>query len=529
MLRELARLPQVDLIAEYVRPRLYADHARHLIGADAAQTAAAGGIDLTGDGEIVGIADTGIDDAHPDFAGRIVTIIARGRAGDHSDPAGHGTHVAGCVLGDGTASGGVVKGTAPKAKLFFQSLLDASGHLGGLPLDLNDLFLEAYNAGVRIHNDSWGSDGPSRYTINSEEVDEFVQAHPDMLIVLAAGNEGRAPAAPLKSAVGFVDWLSIGTPASSKNAITIGASRSDRIDGPSVARTWGAAWPADFTTKPIAAEFISGDPESLAAFSSRGPCDDRRIKPDVVAPGTDIAAAKSSLAPLRNFWGSYPTGAAAPNPHYAYDGGTSMAAPLVTGAAAAIRQYYVAQGHQPSAALLKATLVNSTGRLGGADSTAPTTGFPNYHQGHGRIDLSRAVPNAARPAMQLFFSDDWNTAASGLGNTGDYARFQLNVAAGCPELRVCLAYTDLPARALQNNVNLIVQRGGDPKKYVGNADLPNALTILDVDNNLESVRITKPAAGVYYILVVASNLLKGPQTFALVITGEGLSAFTVSP
>jgi iron(III) transport system substrate-binding protein len=70
---------------------------------------------------------------------------------------------------------------------------------------------------------------------------------------------------------------------------------------------------------------VSGDPKAMAAFSSRGPCDDRRIKPDVVAPGTDIVSTRSATAPLSHFWGPHQ------NAKYAYMGGTSMAAPLVAG------------------------------------------------------------------------------------------------------------------------------------------------------------------------------------------------------
>ena len=447
VLSDLALLPEVDVIAEYVKPVLYNDAARRILGVDSGQGNPSVCVQQDGNAQIVAVADTGIDDTHPDFAGRIVAKVARGRANDTSDPAGHGTHVAGSILGDGSASNGQYKGIAPKANLFFQSLLDANGDLGGLPLDLNDLFDEAYQGGARIHNNSWGANTPSLYTINSEEVDEFVRKNPDMLIVVAAGNAGTA-ANPRKATTGFVDWLSIGSPASCKNALTVGASRSDRTNGPLSATTWGQGWPAAFPQPPISNETISGDPNSLAAFSSRGPCDDRRIKPDVVAPGTEIASTKSSLAPIANFWGPVQI-----NPQYAYDGGTSMATPLVSGCAALVRQYFVEQRqHQPSAALLKATLVNSTQWLTGADSTAPSPGKPNYHQGHGRIDMQMAIPNPCQPGLDLQFVDNWQDKTTFFTRTGERKRYQFVLPAGTPELRICMAYTDAPARALQNKM-----------------------------------------------------------------------------
>ena len=520
MLQDLAVLPEVDAIAQFVPPDLYNDRARRLLGVDG--LAASPSLPILaqdGSGQIVAVADTGIDDQHPDFQGRIVGKVGRGRQNDTSDPHGHGTHVAGSVLGDGTASGGKIKGTAPQAKLFFQSLLDEDGKLGGLPVDLNDLFKEAYDAGARIHNDSWGADLGSIYTMNSEEVDEFIHDHPDMLIVIAAGNAGKA-ASPRKSAKGFVDWLSIGSPASCKNALTVGASRSDRTDGALSAKTWGEGWPNNYPDPPIAQEKISGDPQSLAAFSSRGPTDDRRIKPDVVAPGTDIASTRSSLA--SKFWGPHP------NDKYAFDGGTSMATPLVSGCAALVRQYYVdTRKIEPSAALLKATLVNSTTWLTGADATAPSLGTPNYHQGHGRVNMQIAIPNPTQPGLSLQFVDSWKTQGAALSSTGDDPRrYQFILPKNVPELRICLAYTDAPARGLQNNVSLIVSHIGSGKKWQGNEQLADALTLPDPDNNVEVVRIGHPPAGTFLIQVFVVNMLKPPQDFALVVTGINVPALT---
>ena len=314
LLDDLAALPEVASIEEFVPPELHNNVARVLLGIDQApgdddedQANMAGdtGANLpqTGEGQIVAVADTGLDREHPDFADSIVDVVALGRPGDASDPHGHGTHVAGSVLGRGTASGGVVRGTAPRARLFFQSVLDTDGGLGGLPLDLGDLFEQAYQAGARIHNNSWGAATESAYTFNSIEVDEFVAHRRDMLIIISAGNEGQARDR-FHTQPGFVDWLSIGSPASAKNVLTVGASRSSRTEGGLSVLTYGQAF-GKFPQPPIADEKVSGDPEGLAAFSSRGPCDDRRIKPDVVAPGTDILSTRSSLAPLRHFWGAY--------------------------------------------------------------------------------------------------------------------------------------------------------------------------------------------------------------------------------
>jgi subtilisin family serine protease len=512
---EIAALDGVQRIEEYVAPKLHNDRARVLMGVEKPNPGVA--VAQTGAGQIVAIADTGIDHRHPDFEGRIVGRVGRGRPGDTSDPHGHGTHVAGSVLGDGRGSAGKLRGVAPGAHLFFQSLLDSGGGLGGLPFDLNELFEEAYQNGARIHNNSWGSATASRYVVNSQEVDEFVSRRRDMLIVISAGNEGTA-ADGRNAPPGFVDWLSIGSPATCKNALTVGASRSDRTSGGLSDRTWKSAWPGDFPEPPIADKKISGDPEGLAAFSSRGPCDDHRIKPDVVAPGTDIASCKSALAPLSHFWGEFPG-----NDKYAFMGGTSMAAPLVTGCAALVREYFTAgRDHQPSAALLKAALINGTKWLKGEDADAPAKGLPNYHQGFGCINLIDTLPNPAHPELAVQFVDDWQTPGKSLSTTGSGARYRFSVGEGAKMLRVCLAYTDFGARALQNNLNLFLQLPSGKKK-IGNEKLPNSLNIPDPDNNVEVIRIDNPEPGDYLVQVTATNLLRTPQDFALVVTGEGVS------
>lgn len=510
---ELAALPEVAEVQEYVVPELHNDVARVLLGIDQPSgTSVQTHTPQTGEGQIVGVADTGLDETHPDFQGRIVGLIPLGRPNDASDPHGHGTHVAGSALGDGTASQGSLRGTAPEAQLFFQSVMDAQGGLGGLPLDLERLFEEAYQAGARVHNNSWGAATEAAYTFNSIEVDEFVAKRRDMLVVISAGNEGQAEVR-FHSDRGFVDWLSIGSPASAKNALTVGASRNSRTSGGFSQLTYDEAF-SGFPDAPIGTEHVSGDPQGLAAFSSRGPCDDRRIKPDVVAPGTDIASAKSSRAPLRHFWGPYPG-----NRKYAFMGGTSMAAPLVSGCAALVREYYIKQcDHEPSAALFKATLINSTRLLTADDAVADHAQLPNYHQGFGCVYMPWAIPNPSEPDLKLEFLDTLRDQALQFRRNGQRFRFSFSSDGNRP-LRLCLTWTDLPGRALQNNLNLFLQLPSG-EKVSGNTNLPQKLTRLDRDNNVEIIRLEDPEPGNYLIQITASNLLRGSQDFALVLTGD---------
>jgi len=346
VLPALAALPGVRWIEPFVPPRSVNDVAAGLTGVVTAWNTLA----LTGTGQTVAVADTGLDlgqtGSITDFAGRIISAHCMGRSDPcrWDDPHGHGTHVAGSAVGSGALSGGQLRGVAPGAGLVVQSLYSPT-QPGGLyiPADLNLLLAPAYTDGARIHNDSWGSPG-NRYDTWAQTADQFVWDHPEVVIVAAAGNGGID-----RGGDGLVDPGSLYSPATAKNIIAVGASESLR-PGEAYTGTYGASpGGGNFPANPVHDDLIADAPGGLAAFSSRGPAADGRVKPDLVAPGTNMLSARSHHPAA-----SYPYTYSA---DYAYYSGASQAAPLVSGGAALVRQWYATQAVTPSAALVRATLI----------------------------------------------------------------------------------------------------------------------------------------------------------------------------
>ena len=476
---------------------------------------------LTGRGQVVCVADTGLDTGntvsmHPDFTNRLRAAFAWGRTNDWSDAMGHGTHVAGSVLGNGSAwSNGLFKGQAPGAELVMQSIADA-GNGVVLPDDLNDLFAQSYAAGARVQNDSWGESVNGQYTAHSRQVDEFVWAHPDMLICFSAGNSGVDG-----DADGRVDGGSLGAPASAKNALTVGAAATLRQPGSGgmSSETWGGAWGAQYPARPIAASPVSmpcdGVHQGMAAFSSRGPCMDGRVKPDIVAPGTDIVSCRSRAPGAGVLWGTGEgiLGNAASN-HYVFCGGTSMSSPLCAGAAALARQYLVeARGFaNPSAALVKALMLAgarslSPGQYGvGPFQEIPGASRPNSAEGWGHVDLGGA----------LFPESGTNVLVDGDAlNTDDVRTYAFQ---GAASNRLCamLVWSDYPscelsARNLVNDLDLVVITPSGAVLH------PNGGAGFDRTNNVEGVDVGRTEAGVYTVLVIGSDVPMGPQPFALAL------------
>jgi serine protease AprX len=527
--RALSALHGVRLITAKVIPTTCNNVATTLMGTTT--TIATGGLGLAGSGEIVAIADTGLDTGvastvMADFAGRVKAIFSWPvdasfnslvtNPGDDDGPSdlssGHGTHVAGSVLGGGSPGpGGAagIRGLAHDAKLVFQAVEQELNfvsaavanefdndpfQLAGLPSNLAKLFQQAYNQGARIHSDSWGGGAAGEYDATSRQLDEFIWKNPDFCVLVAAGNEG-VDGSP---ADGIVDEGSVSSPGTAKNCITVGASQSERPAFSS--DTFGKFWPDDFPRNPLKTEPVAGDRDKLAAFSSRGPTLDGRVKPDVVAPGTYILSTRSTqLPPASTGWKAYTA-----NPRYMYDGGTSMATPLTAGAVALVRQYFRTEQHvpAPSAALLKSTLICGARRMP-LPYVSSGILFDN-HQGAGRVDLDKVLS----PTGGAVFG--FQDVTPGL-KTGQASETTVTAVSSRP-LRVVLTYSDAPGRGLKNNLNLILI-APDGTRRIGNAT-GTSLTF-DTRNNVELVEVSAPAAGAWRIQVVGSNVPMSPQPFAL--------------
>ncbi len=563
---ELAALPGVLAAEVEPDPRTQNNVARTLIGV----SPTAAGLGLDGSGEIVGVADSGLDNGVndatmlADFAGRIVNIRATVNkaafgVSNGADLNNHGTHVSGSILGNGSNSNGNIAGMAPAAQITMLSMGPNNSSGLSVPLDLyTGIYQDAFNDGARLHNNSWGSTGSfGAYTAFSRDVDEFMRDNREMLVLFAAGNEGSAGAG------------SVSAPGTAKNCLTVGASESVR-PLPATISINPNLQDADFnpatppTNVPLSINSFdqqADDSEDIASFSGRGPTDDGRIAPDLVAPGTFILSARSSVStadlgpdgqphvgpitglyaddadgvpthaeavgrglPGAPFFGTWnqttpasPAGSGAlAQANYFYNSGTSMATPITTGATALLRQYLRQQRGiaNPSGALIKAMLIN------GATVPAGDSNAPNNIRGFGWLNMTNTLSPA--PTGEQGYSDDINLAVA----TGDVRSFSVQIADTTQPFRVTLTWTDAPGSGLQNRLYLRVVA---PDGSITDGDLTAFPT---ASNNVQRVHIAAPLAGAYTIQVhgisvtfgIAAFLPALRQDFALaIINGVGFS------
>jgi len=391
------------------------------VKADAARNSFA----ALGDDIVWAVMDSGIDKDHPHFKKhknldvespldhRDFTVV-NGKGQPLVDPFGHGTHVAGIIAGEMTKEDGpivtesryrdetgevitvtkepeAISGMAPKCKLISMKVLDKDGQGQASNLIAAIEAIQEINGDgrrVRIHGvnmsvgydfePEWFACGQSPLCV---EVNRLVKT--GVVVVVAAGNTGYGFVQDaFKGAVTAGLGLTINDPGNAELAITVGSTHRD------MPHVYGVSY-----------------------FSSKGPTGDGRVKPDLVAPGEKIiscAAGTASMtgdnasnsgtktngpaaaadATASTASGAESTGgtaaapdAAIPKPvgKYKEDSGTSMAAPHVSGTIAAflsVRREFIGQPEQ-----VKNIFV----------STATDLKRDQYFQGHGLVDLMRAI------------------------------------------------------------------------------------------------------------------------------------------
>lgn len=515
-------------IADYSRaPQLCANE--DLSTAVARPESGIGETSLRGKGQVIAVADTGLDSGeineslHKDFQGRVKTIVSiplnsswdsyaiypRKDDGAADRNSGHGTHVAGLALGSGALSSGLHQGIAPDAELVFQALeeyveikneyqneFQNGYYLSGRPLDLGDLYGQAREFGARIHVNAWGDEANGQYTDDCYETDHFLHEHDDALVLFAAGNSGAD-----RDGNRVLDSRSLYAPASAKNVIAVGATEGGKDQG--LRASWGIfdAQNSRFRSSVDRSDRISGETDRIALFSSTGPTQDGRIKPDLCAPGTNLASPRSRLAAGKGW------GLASPLPHYMYNGGTSMAVGVVGGAAAIIREAWENYlGHPPSGPAIKALLILSTSPVISRRNNEPE---PLNVAGFGRIQITDALPQHNNRKILLI-----DKQGQGL-TTGEIQEFSITVSQGS-DLKAVLNWYDVPGETLINNLNLSLIAPSGETTW-GNHN-PNDAGQPDNANNVEMINLTNLDSGLYTLQVRATNIPSGPQGFALAIS-----------
>ncbi|MBI5775416.1 MAG: S8 family serine peptidase [Verrucomicrobia bacterium] len=480
-------------------------------------------LNLYGEGVIVGVNDTGVEENHPALQGRVINVP--GHPFRTTDINGHGTHVAGIIAGNGggrtptsvqgSVTGVQFVGKAPQATIFpINSLLASDDTLQQDNLTTN----------VHISNNSWSYNTPV-YTFASaiwdaavRDSDHRTNAPGDqpILYVFAAGNSGNGDAGGSGALPDTIE-----APANGKNVLTVGAIEQNRgitnvvqytnvvtnvfidVDVTGVPPNLVT----NFTTNLIAVTNIftirfldeTDSRDQVASYSSRGNVglgvegDYGRFKPDVVAPGSFVVSCAFSnwinltnnTNNLRYYVSSILDAGLLPD--YRFESGTSMAAPAVSGMLALMEEFFAKRLSitNTSPALNKALVINGARSLGvnGYD-------FSPQHsvndQGWGLVNISNSIPigmsldpaNSNSWPIILVEQNPTNVLA-----TGDSHQWQLDIipAAGATNaasatnagLRCTLVWTDPPGNPLAgtklvNDLDLVVFDEAATNYYFGN-------------------------------------------------------------
>ncbi len=393
---------------------------------------------LLGTGVTVGVGDNASITTHIDFNERLINRFSFG-------PQYHGMHVSGTTVGGGIINP-LYTGMAPKSKIISQFFSDV---LLNTPSYVSDYKIVATNNSY--YSVAVGCAGEGVYDVLSNYIDDHMNNYNEVLHVIAAGNDGQLTCTPYPSFYGTVKsgWQT------AKNVITVGN--------------------------------LDIDTYQISSGSSRGPVKDGRIKPEIVANGSNVLSNY-----LFNTYGLF--------------GGTSMAAPVVTGVTALLQQRYK-QLHTNSnakASLIKTLICNTAEDLGNAG--------PDYTYGFGMLNARRAVE-----AIENNQYVESNISQSQTQN------LNVTVPTGARRLKVMIHWSDVAAapntaNALVNDLDVTVTgASGTYLPLTLNSNpanvTDNAIELVDHKNNIEQVVINNPTAGVHTINVTGFAIPSGTQNY----------------
>ncbi len=338
--------------------------------------------------------------------------------------------------------------------------------------------------GALVSSNSWGANNNGEYDSTAQLFDVGVRdadlsetGNQEMIMIVAAGNKGENGAA------------TVGSPATAKNVIAVGASENIRPTDEDGAWTDGCG--TDSTGADNAMD-VSG-------FSSRGPVEGNRTKPDVIAPGTHIQGTASTSD---DYSGSGVCDTYRPSAQttFAASSGTSHAAPAVAGTTSLYYHWLEKQyGLLPSPAMMKAYLIAHPTYLTGvsADDTLPSNA-----QGYGMPNMMTAFDDTTRQLV------DQTTIFDAAGETWIFSG---DVADSTKPLRIVLAWTDAPGvlggDPSVNDLDLSISVEG--ASYLGNV-FNGQWSVTgggsDKVNNVEAIYLPAGVTGQIVVTVTAANI-----------------------